>query len=139
MNERNYHTPTVGAPIPCVPGCRICQLLDRDGPHYQAGYRRMFFPGEFPAEQPTANPMPSPPGILQKAVNLTRATIEHVRAGRPILPAAESDARLAICRSCDRLDAANQSCRLCGCNMPVKVTWAEQSCPEGRWLAADPG
>jgi hypothetical protein len=39
--------------------------------------------------------------------------------------------RLAICHECVHLDG--DSCRLCGCHMPAKVRWAEQSCPIGKW------
>lgn len=28
--------------------CRVCELVDRDGPHYREEYRRLFYPGEFP-------------------------------------------------------------------------------------------
>jgi hypothetical protein len=37
--------------------CRICDLIDRDGPHYREDYRRLFHPEEFPAE-PAPPPRP---------------------------------------------------------------------------------
>jgi hypothetical protein len=73
------------------------------------------------------------PGWLAKAANLAQAVAEHVASGRPLVDDATAADRLAICKRCPQLDG--DTCRLCGCHMPVKVRWAEQSCPIGKWNA----
>jgi hypothetical protein len=46
------HVASNGAITPCMlerfGRCRICELIDRDGPHYRESYRRLFHPEEFP-------------------------------------------------------------------------------------------
>lgn len=74
---------------------------------------------------------PSPPSLLKKATNFAGAMIEHTLAGSPSAGPSEAARRLDICRACPNL--AGNSCRLCGCNMPIKVTWAGQHCPIGQW------
>lgn len=88
----------------------------------------------------TKPPVPLPaagqrrrPGLLQKAANLARATAQHVAAGLPVLSPAQTEARLAVCRTCSEFDAGRGACNLCGCVMSVKAAWAEQQCPLGKW------
>lgn len=71
------------------------------------------------------------PGILEKIVNFAAAAVRHAAAGLPQATAEQAAARLAICESCEHFDGG--TCRLCGCGMEVKVSWAEQACPIGRW------
>jgi hypothetical protein len=77
---------------------------------------------------------PEPPGLFRKAVNLARATAEHVAAGLHRLSDEDSQARLNICFHCEMF--RGRSCAICGCNMVEKVYWAEQRCPHpdgDRW------
>lgn len=79
-----------------------------------------------------------PPSLLDKAVNLAVALFEHVAAGMPLVDAETAEARLAICRTClEFFDAERVVCthKKCGCQMEVKITWAEQACPIGKWPA----
>lgn len=78
----------------------------------------------------TAGPA-APPGLLEKAMNLGKAVVEHVAAGMPTLDDEAAGARLAICRACDRYE--DGTCQVCGCFMPVKARWAEQQCPLEKW------
>jgi hypothetical protein len=81
-----------------------------------------------------APPLDAPaegPGLFRKALNFGQAVAEHVAAACPLVDDATAAGRLAICRACDQLDG--DTCRLCGCHMPVKVRWAEQSCPIRKW------
>jgi hypothetical protein len=73
------------------------------------------------------------PGLVRKAINLGQAVAEHVAAGRPLVDDETAAGRLAICHRCPQLDG--DTCRLCGCRMSVKATWAEQRCPIGKWEA----
>lgn len=70
-------------PIPCgmarFGSCRICELTDRDGPHYLEGYRRLFHPEEFPdlsAAVPAAVIAPQP------------EQVQAVPSGVPAIPLA---------------------------------------------------
>jgi hypothetical protein len=74
------------------------------------------------------------PGILQKAVNFTKAAFNHLKHGLTILPPEKSQERLNICHSCEMFDGKN-TCRhkKCGCQLSVKATWAEQECPLNKW------
>jgi hypothetical protein len=44
--------------------CRTCELLDRDGPHYRADYRRLFYPEEFPPEPEPVSVIAAPEPVL---------------------------------------------------------------------------
>lgn len=80
------------------------------------------------------DPQPSPePSFFQRAANFSRAITQHLAAG---LPAADEEMvthRLDVCHVCNHFDAARAACRVCGCNMMIKVRWLEQKCPIGRW------
>lgn len=78
-----------------------------------------------------ASPPPEPPSLLRKAASFAAAAAGHVAHGMPTVEPSEAARRLALCRACPNL--AGNSCQLCGCNMPIKVTWAGQHCPIGQW------
>lgn len=84
-----------------------------------------------PAEATAPQQRQSVPSLVQKAANFAVATVQHVAAGMPKSPEELAAERLAICGACDRL--ASGSCSLCGCQMKIKVTWADQKCPIGKW------
>jgi len=46
--------------------------------------------------------------------------------------------RMAICNSCDELNTTVKTCKKCGCYMPAKTTFANTSCPLGKWQTAEP-
>lgn len=80
----------------------------------------------------TARPE-SEPSFLQKAANFGRAITQHVAAGLPQTDDATVSHRLEVCHSCEHFDAARTACKVCGCNMQIKVRWAEQRCPVNKW------
>lgn len=71
------------------------------------------------------------PSFVKKAVNFTKASAEHIKKGQ--IPTNEElhKIRLKICDGCDH--GNNEECFICGCNLPVKIGWAEQKCPLGKW------
>jgi hypothetical protein len=81
------------------------------------------------------------PSLARKAANFAGAVATHVAHGRPQTSPTEAARRIAVCESClgpaGLWDAARRSCLhpKCGCNMDLKVTWADMSCPIGRWSA----
>lgn len=103
--------------------CRICELTDPSHRDYNPLYRALYS-----LENSTEDPT-----LLQKAVNLGRAVTHHLAAGLPESDDETVNHRLAICHSCERFDVERVSCRACGCRMNVKVRWAEQKCPIGKW------
>jgi hypothetical protein len=85
-------------------------------------------------------PRPKPgPTLLRKAINFVSAASKHVAAGAPMATEAEVERRYAICRGCEFFDGS--ACKKCGC--PIvrekkflsKLSWADQSCPVGKWGA----
>lgn len=70
-------------------------------------------------------------GLIDKAVDFTKALANHAWAGFPILSDEDTEARLAVCHDCPKYN--ERTCSLCGCNMRVKASWAEQKCPLGKW------
>lgn len=90
------------------------------------------------AARPDLAPGPAPapavgPGPLTKAAHFGRALVTHAVAGFPAADEATARARLEICRACDRFDRARTACRACGCHLEVKIRWADQRCPIGKW------
>jgi hypothetical protein len=83
------------------------------------------------------------PSFLQKAANFAASTAKHIASGAPRCTQEQIDARFAICQRCEHFDG--RACRKCGC--PVvrerqfvsKLSWADQSCPVGKWGPEDTG
>lgn len=77
------------------------------------------------------------PSLLTKAANFTKSAAAHVAAGMPRASEAEIERRFAICQGCEHYDG--KACTRCGC--PVvresrfvsKLSWANESCPVGKW------
>jgi hypothetical protein len=78
-----------------------------------------------------------PPSMLQKARNFAAAAVQHAAAGMPMCSEDEISRRYSICQGCEHL--RDGACTKCGC--PVvrkkaylsKLSWADQSCPIGKW------
>lgn len=85
----------------------------------------------------------SRPSLIQKAMNFAAAAAKHVAAGAPMASDEEVARRFAICQGCEFFDG--KACAQCGC--PVnreraylsKLSWADQSCPVGKWGPAANG
>jgi hypothetical protein len=75
------------------------------------------------------------PGIIEKAGNLIASTLMHMVHGNPEVNDEKYKERLAICEECPLFDAANRTCKVCGCFMNVKAKWADVACPDkpARW------
>lgn len=79
----------------------------------------------------------SQPSLAQKAMNFAAAAAQHIAAGAPMASDEEVARRFAICQGCEFYDG--KACSKCGC--PVvrerkylsKLSWADQSCPVGKW------
>jgi uncharacterized paraquat-inducible protein A len=73
------------------------------------------------------------PGWLTKATTFAKAATKHVLHGLPTVEPEEAERRLAICRDCDKYNAAAGTCRICGCNLKTKASWALERCPIRKW------
>lgn len=49
----------------------------------------------------------------------------------------DTDKRLEICLSCDRLIKLTRQCKECGCFMDMKARLPHASCPIGKWGEVD--
>lgn len=113
---------------------RYCELVDPASPHYRPAYVPLL------AAAPES---PAIPGLIERAVSFAGAVVEHVATGMHRATPEQVEARLAICRECEFYDAERVRCRKCGCGLAGdllgKATWAEQSCPVGKWGPVEPG
>src|ERR1700721_1573945 len=73
-----------------------------------------------------------PPSLLQRMKNLGTAIKEQVQANFPATKDIETKRRLDICGKCPFFENGYK-CKVWGCNMQVKATWATQKCPKGFW------
>jgi len=97
---------------------------------------------EHPA-YPRARDSTAGPSLASKVVNFATASAKHLAAGAPMASEEEIKRRHAICVACEFFDGS--ACKKCGC--PVirekhylsKLSWADQSCPVGKWGPASSG
>ncbi len=75
------------------------------------------------------------PSLFRQAVNLAGALARHVAAGMPTRPVEEQKRCLEICEACPScfVQQGHLRCEHCGCFLTVKVRWAQESCPLGKW------
>lgn len=65
--------------------------------------------------------------------NFTQSMYNHAKSGfRQVYPHI-FDNRLEICKSCDKLDIENATCKECGCFLMIKAKWASEKCPLDKW------
>jgi hypothetical protein len=102
--------------------CRICHWC-MDGTAKGAAYRKLWGEDE-------------PATLAGMAASFIGAVASHVMSGGAKAPPEELASRLAVCADCpERVTHAGRadSCRKCGCNLPLKASWASQRCPLGLW------
>jgi hypothetical protein len=69
----------------------------------------------------------TPPGLLRKALNFSKALAEHAKAGMKPVEDNIYETRLELCLLCPA--RAHGVCSKCGCPIDKKPSWAEQQCP----------
>ncbi len=80
---------------------------------------------------------PRPLTVAKKAVNFAKSSVKHIATGMKRCSQEEVNRRFAICQGCEFLK--DGACMKCGC--PVvrekkfisKLSWANESCPIGKW------
>ena len=74
---------------------------------------------------------PQPMGIIEAATNFVGDMVNWFGAGVPISNEEEKDRRLKICEGCEQYDQG--TCKLCRCNLGLKVLVETSHCPIGKW------
>ena len=78
---------------------------------------------------------PPLPSLTVRATNFATAAITHLTTGAKRASDDVIAERFAICQTCDKFNAAKQSCAVCGCGCSAKsklvskLAWAESECP----------
>lgn len=73
----------------------------------------------------------------KKVSNFAGSLINHAMSGFVHVTDAQKEARLEICKACDKYIEApmGPQCKECGCLLNVKAGWASEQCPLKKWLA----
>ena len=109
---------------------RLFELCKDDGPKGES-YRQLW--------DDLANGVKRPePSILGKIANFTVALVQHALAGFPTVCDETFKTRIGLCETCDFRKPGTWDCTDCGCNLLEKAKWADQECPQKKWLAAAP-
>ena len=80
------------------------------------------------------------PGLVGKAKNLLKATLNHVATGMHLVSPEVQQERMDICKPCEFYDnnSQNPHWSVCGCFLNIKTTWASEGCPIGKWESVAP-
>lgn len=74
------------------------------------------------------------PPVREQIVNGALALARHAYGGFRLAEPDVVQLRLAKCEEpCDYYEPVQKRCRLCGCFVATKTTWAGEKCPDGRW------
>lgn len=82
---------------------------------------------------------PGKPGLIRRAINFTRAAVQHAGDRLAVVPDEVRAARLAICQACPLLVDDVCTHPKCGCGIKAnrtfidKLSWASSKCPIGKW------
>jgi hypothetical protein len=113
----------------------FCEYIDPASPRYHPEFARILVRDDW-----VADPAPSNPPLARQASNALGAFGRVVGAavtGKKVrVDSATQEARLAICRACEKFDAPNEKCSMCGCHMAGvvgKTALATEKCPIGKW------
>jgi uncharacterized paraquat-inducible protein A len=77
---------------------------------------------------------------IKKIFRFLYALFWHVVSGFPTCDKQQIEDRYEICISCHNFNKEKSICNICGCNLSNqrefmnKLAWADQECPEGKWL-----
>jgi uncharacterized paraquat-inducible protein A len=76
-----------------------------------------------------------------RIIRFIYALFWHVLTGFPTCTQQQIEQRYSICLSCDKFNSTKSICGVCGCNLSNrkefmnKLAWADQQCPEDKWLS----
>jgi len=79
--------------------------------------------------------------MIQKITRFLYALFWHIVSGFPTCNKEQILQRYSICISCEKFNKEKSICNVCGCNLSNrkefmnKLAWADQQCPENKWLS----
>jgi len=77
------------------------------------------------------------PTKLQMAKNASKSLLNTTKAlisgDKVVATTEERDRRTSICKSCSWYIEKLQRCAKCGCVVPLKTYFSEESCPVDKW------
>lgn len=77
---------------------------------------------------------PSNSKMLQNLFSEAYKTAKQGLCGDRVLAQKDNvERRLKICSSCEKYNAEDKRCAVCGCFMLVKANIETSECPEGKW------
>jgi hypothetical protein len=80
--------------------------------------------------KPESPQYPSAIKQVGNALGAAGRAIAAVATGQPVfVPDSVYSEREATCRTCEKYDAAQRRCSLCGCKTQVKLRAAQEECP----------
>jgi len=86
----------------------------------------------------SAPKLPQEPTAIELAANFSSAVSKWIKAGFPVVPKEQFDARSAVCASCEfwdnqaRMGLGKCTHKRCGCTK-MKRWIATERCPIGKW------
>jgi hypothetical protein len=130
-NERCSHCP-LAADLTCRgPQLRrLCELVDPRNPKRKPEYVSVL---DINSVAIQAAPATGYPPVATQAASLWRSIKGFVKSGGKLASKAERARRLAICLGCEKYDASQKRCRVCGCKNSAKVYIASDKCPLDKW------
>jgi hypothetical protein len=103
----------------------FCNLVNPASPIYKPEFIPLLALDEDPSTYPS---------IVQQAHSLWRDIKAFVRSGGKLAPKALRVARLAKCEEpCEKWDAQQRRCMVCGCAEDAKVYLLVAECPLDKW------
>lgn len=76
------------------------------------------------------------PALTTMVKTLAVETAKHAASGFKTRSQDDIERITQLCRSCENVfydEKLGMRCRLCGCNMALKIKWATTRCPVGKW------
>lgn len=84
------------------------------------------------AEAASRAELPLPPTGTQIGGFLA-SVVRHLVTGLPQATGEVLQARLALCKACDKFRHSDGRCSMCGCHVSIKARWQGERCPDGKW------
>lgn len=69
------------------------------------------------------------------SINFLKSLYNYGHSGFVNVSEEKKEERLNICRSCNFFNDTVYQCKLCGCFLQIKTSWASEKCPINKWLS----
>lgn len=83
---------------------------------------------------PSKSAYPSNYRMLKSLFSEAYKTAKQGLCGDKVLAENQTvEDRLKICSTCEKFDALEKRCTVCGCFMMIKANLEASNCPDGKW------